>query len=98
MTYNAKYYNINEHGYGYTTYDLVMTKASGKFRYGDTLVSMTYEFEGETVTVELNRLFSLESNIYNLNKGDTIKIAVEGREFEMTIESSTKVSWLKTLD
>ena len=92
LSYDAKYYNINENGCGYTTYDLVVTKAAGKFRLGDTLVAMTYEFEGKEVTVELNRLFSLENNIYNLKKGDTVKFAVEGREFEMTIESSTRVS------
>ena len=92
LSYDAKYYNINENGCGYTTYDLVVTKAAGKFRLGDTLVAMTYEFEGKEVTVELNRLFSLENNIYNLNKGDIVKFAVEGREFEMTIESSTRVS------
>ena len=92
LTYTSKYYSINESGLGYTTYDLVVSKATGKFRYGDKLVAMTYEFEGKTITVELNRLFSLENNIYNLDVGDTIKFAVEGREFEMKIESSTVVS------
>lgn len=92
LTYNEKYYDINEQGYGYTTYDLVVTKTTGKFRNGDRLISMTYEFEGKTNTVEFNRLFSLESNIYNLKEGDTIKILVEGREIEIKIEGTTRVS------
>lgn len=92
ISYNAKYYDINEQGYGYTTYDLVVTKATGKFRYGDKLEAISYDFEGKAVIAELNRLFSLESNIYNLDKGDKVKIVVEGREIDLVIESSTRVS------
>ena len=92
LTYESKYYDVNEEGKGYTTYDLVVTKQTGKFRLGDRLLSMSYEFEGKTKTAELNRLFSLESNIFNLEVGDTVTFKVEGREFTLTIESATKVS------
>lgn len=92
LTYESKYYDVNEEGKGYTTYDLVVTKQTGKFRLGDHLLSMSYEFEGKTKTAELNRLFSLESNIFNLEVGDAVTFKVEGREFTLTIESATKVS------
>jgi len=92
LTYESKYYDVNEEGRGYTTYDLVVTKQTGKFRLGDRLLSMSYEFEGKTKTAELNRLFSLESNIFNLEVGDAVTFKVDGREFTLTIESATKVS------
>lgn len=95
-TYNIKNYVINEDGCGYTTYDLVITKATGKFWVNDKLISMSYEFAGKEVIVELNRQFSLDSNIYNLSKGDKVKFVVERgggqTEFEITIDTTTGVS------
>ena len=95
-SYASKNYEVTQDGQGFTTYDLVVTKATGKFWANDKLISLTYEFAGSEKTVELNRLFSIESNVYNLSKQDKIKVVVERggvqTELEMTIESQTSVS------
>lgn len=95
-TYNSKFYNIREDGFGYTSYKLVLTKAVGDFWVNDKLVSMEYKYQNKTVKIELNRLFSLESNIYNLSVGDKVKFVVERggveKEITVTISDATTVS------
>lgn len=95
VTATQKYFDPIGDNTGYTTYELSVTKSAGKFWVNDKLVSMKYEYNGEEITVELNRLFSLESNIFNLSKGDTITFVVERgsveTEIHVTIDATTKV-------
>ena len=93
VTYENKNYEIRAtDGFGYTTYDLVVSKATGKFSVGDRLESMTYNFGGKEKTVELNRLFSLESNIFNLDKNSKVTFVVDGDEIEITVGNTTQVT------
>lgn len=96
VSYNAKNYEITADGHGYTTYNLYVTKSTGGFWTNDKLVSLTYEFAGESKTIELNRLFSLESVIYNLDKRSNVSFVVERsgnqKTINMTIDSVTAVS------
>jgi len=96
VSYDSKNYEINADGQGYTTYDLYVTKAVGKFWTNDRLVSMSYEYAGQTIIVEINRLFSIESNIYNLDKRSVVTFVVERSgietEVSVTIDSVTSVS------
>lgn len=96
VTATQKYFDPIGVDSGYTTYELSVTKSSGNFWVNDKLISMSYEYNGETINVELNRLFSLENNVFNLSKGSTVTITVERagieRQITLTIESTTKVS------
>lgn len=96
VSYSNKFYNLTQDGYGYTTYNLYITKSTGSFWTNDKLISVSYEYGGETKTVQLDRLFALESIMYNLDKRSNITFVVERKGAEktinMTIETVTSVS------
>lgn len=94
--YVDKGYTVNEDGMGYTTYELTISSLSGQFWANDRLISMTYEYAGETIEARLDRLFSIESHIFNLSKGDKVTFVVERGgvvvEIELTVGSLSSVS------
>lgn len=93
-SYANKHYDINEEGLGYTTYDMVVTKAVGGFWVNDKLVSITYEYGQEKKTEKLNRIFTLESVLFNLSKGDKITVVVErgGHNTNVAITVDSEIS------
>lgn len=95
LSYQKKNYEIrSSDGFGYTTYELVVSSSNDYFSDGDVLTSMTYKMEdGTEVNVELNRLFSIESHIFNWKKGTEVTIKVNGKkEVKITIEKTTQVT------
>mgnify|MGYP003324442098 CR=1 FL=1 len=60
----------------------------------DELLSVTYTYNGNEKTVELNRLFALESSLFNVSRGDTIKVEVlrGGIEVELSISVNSVTS------
>lgn len=96
VSYTGKNYQITDTGMGYTTYDLVVESATGKFWRNDKLISVTYEYNGRTITAPLNRLFTLACHNFNLDQGSQVKVRVERsgaeKDLTITIDSVTSVS------
>lgn len=96
VTYTGKNYEITDTGKGYTTYDLVIEASTGKFWKNDKLISLTYEYNGKTITAPINRLFTIESHSFNLSKNSTITIRVERggveKDITVTIDSVASVN------
>ena len=93
-SYSDKTYSITQDGKGYTTYTLVIAEPVGKFWVKDELLSLTYTYNGNEKTVELDRLFALESALFNVSRGDTIKVEVlrGGIEVELSISVNSVTS------
>lgn len=95
LTYSGKNFDVNELGQGYTTYNLIYNQEieslSLKFWNGDVLKTMEYtNYAGETVVVKLNRLFSLESNVFNIKPNTEVIITVERSGIDKTIKLTAK--------
>ena len=93
-SYSGKHFDILENGKGYTTYDMVITKSVGNFWVNDQLISATYNFAGVEQTMELNRLFALDSMLFNLDQGTEVKFKVlrNGSEHTVTVHVDSVVS------
>lgn len=95
-SYTGKNFNITEDGLGYTTYNIVITKSVGKFWVNDELVSITYNYGGKDITTKLNRLFALDSVLFNLDKNSSATVVVKRgngeTSFKITVDSVSAVS------
>lgn len=95
-SYNDKNYEITEKGFGYTTYSLVIDNPTGKFWLNDKFISASYEFNGQSIDVKLNRLFSIESALFNLDRYAEIIFVVDRsgieNELKVKVNSVTSVS------
>lgn len=93
-SYADKTYSITQEGKGYTTYQLEIEEPIGKFWVNDELVSITYTYNDSEITTKLDRLFALESSLFDINRGDTIEVVVlrGGIEVELTISVNSVTS------
>ena len=74
--WNNGRYNETDRG-SQKLYDLEMAKSSGSFLSGDKLLKVAYRYNGKEIVSELNHISSIESNIFNWDKGDTVTFTIQ---------------------
>lgn len=85
-SYYDKTFTITDDGLGYTTYSLIITKSVGKFWVNDELLSLTYKSGGKDITVKLDRLFALDSALFNLDQGSEVSFIVKRGSSQTTLK------------
>lgn len=73
----GKTVSVTENNFIQTHYYLVVTQRTGSLLPGDIFRKMIYERNGETVEIEINRLFSIRDHVFNLRQGDSVTFVVE---------------------